>query len=150
MSVPKRFKTKVQVVTSNVSARVSLKGSSYQLIDKNLIFSHTIKQKKVCSHKVNYLVKLQRSSIVAIPQPSKLPTSVRFGPTLVQVSKNNVPLLIPMFNYIIFLTPLNFLCQHTIKPGYKLITTLSSIYSKFSPVHFLKLNKFILKTFSAH
>lgn len=58
MSVPKKFKTKVQVVTSNVSARVSLKGSSYQLIDKNLMFSHTIKQKKVCSHKVNYLVKL--------------------------------------------------------------------------------------------
>lgn len=55
-----------------------------------------------------------------------------------------------MFNYIIFLTPVNFLCQHTIKPGYKLITTLSSMYSKFSPVHFLKLNKFILKTFSAH
>lgn len=58
MSVPKRFKTKVQIVSSNVPTKVSVKGSVYQLIDKNLIFSHTIKQKKIRSHKVNYLVKL--------------------------------------------------------------------------------------------
>lgn len=57
MSVPKRFKTKVQAQSLTRTPRVFTRGSMYHLLDKDLLFIHTIQQKKIRSHRINFNVK---------------------------------------------------------------------------------------------
>lgn len=57
MSVPKRFKTKVQKNCKEKTPRVFTRGSTFHLLDKDLLFIYTIKKKKVNAHDINYDVK---------------------------------------------------------------------------------------------
>lgn len=57
MSVPKRFKTKIQKNYFNKTPRVFTKGSTYHLLDKDLLFIHTVSNKKINAHDINYNVK---------------------------------------------------------------------------------------------
>jgi len=57
MSVPKRFKTKVQQNYNLRTPRVFTRGSTYHLLDKELLFIHTVEKKKINAHDINYSVK---------------------------------------------------------------------------------------------
>lgn len=57
MSVPKRFKTKTQQSYLSKTPRVFTRGSTYHLLDKDLLFIHTVANKKVNAHDIHYSVK---------------------------------------------------------------------------------------------
>lgn len=57
MSVPKRFKTKVQQNYNFRTPRVFTRGSTYHLLDRELLFIHTVEKKKINAHDINYSVK---------------------------------------------------------------------------------------------
>lgn len=89
---------------------------------------------------------------MAIPQPSKLLTPVRFWPMLKlpKMLYNKVPNLLPMFKNIVFILQKLSLCSYKLTNDYNLLIVMSNHYSKEDFLNLRKFNKFILKTFSIH
>lgn len=57
MSVPKRFKTKVQLATKQFGRVELIKGNPAISIYKNILFVHAAKRKNVCNHRVSFFIK---------------------------------------------------------------------------------------------
>lgn len=57
MSVPKRFKTKVQIKTSQLNRTELIKGNPAISIYKNILFVHAAKRKNVYNHRVSFVIK---------------------------------------------------------------------------------------------
>ncbi len=57
MSVPKRFKTKVQLYNFTKTSKVSVKTNCVLLLDKYCIFAHPTKKKQINQHNLNFMIK---------------------------------------------------------------------------------------------
>lgn len=54
MSVPKRFKTKAQVFSRKKFNEVLTKGSSFHLLSRDILFTHTTRHRSINNQKLNY------------------------------------------------------------------------------------------------
>lgn len=66
MSVPKRFKTKRQLISKNITRAVFVKTNTIHRLDPKMLFVDHIKKKPSNKHIITFFYK-KRSSIVAIP-----------------------------------------------------------------------------------
>lgn len=66
------------------------------------------------------------------------------------MSEKRIPIYINFFKSIVFFCDNSWLCQYFLKNDFKLLLVLSVFYNKINSKDSLKLNKFILKTYSMH
>lgn len=87
---------------------------------------------------------------MAIPQPSKLPTPVRFWPMLCISMLKKIPYFLPMFSWIIFKFQNISLSFFNFKNKQKFLIPVSFTYDNLNFANLKQFNKFILKTISVH